>query len=114
VSRIVCLHHGRVVADEDSDALRESFAEWLVTSRAGGLPDSYAEPFVQSAQGDGHRARLLVRGTTPAEAARFEAAHNAAIEARPLTLEQIFPLLTGPARRRAAGPAAEARTGARR
>jgi ABC-2 type transport system ATP-binding protein len=94
VNRIMCLHEGRLVADADSDTLRERFAEWIVTSRAGSLPSAFDDPFVVSAQGDAHRARLLVRDVSATEAARFEAAHDAAIETRPLTLEQIFPVLT--------------------
>jgi ABC-2 type transport system ATP-binding protein len=95
VNRIVCLHAGRVVADDDTDALRERFAEWIVTSSDGRLPARYVEPFIVSAQGDAHRARLLVRDAAPTAAARFEAAHAAAIDVRPMTLEQIFPLLSG-------------------
>jgi hypothetical protein len=91
----VCLHDGRVVAEDESDALRERFAEWIVTSQAGRLPAHFDEPFVVSAQGDANRAHLHVCDVAAADIARFEASRDATIEARPLTLEQIFPLLTG-------------------
>jgi hypothetical protein len=91
----VCLHEGRVVADDESDALRERFAEWIVTSHAGRLPAHFDEPFVVSAQGDANCAHLLVCDVAAADIARFEASRDAKIEVRPLTLEQVFPLLTG-------------------
>lgn len=114
VSRIVCLHEGHVVADDDVDVLRERFAEWIVTSHGGRLPAAYDEAFVLSAHGDARRARLLVRDATPSAAARFAAEHDATIETRPLTLEQIFPLLTGRPAARAPRPVADARTEALR
>jgi ABC-2 type transport system ATP-binding protein len=94
VNRIVCLHEGRVVADADSDALTERYAEWVVTSPGGRLPAVYREPYVLAARGDGHRARLFVLDAA-ADVAVFESTHAAHVEVRPLTLEQIFPLLTG-------------------
>jgi hypothetical protein len=48
---------------------------------------------VLRAQGDAHRARLFVRDAPSVEV--FAALYDADIETRPLTLEQIFPLLTG-------------------
>jgi ABC-2 type transport system ATP-binding protein len=114
VDRIVCLHEGRVVADDDSDALRERFAEWIVTSHAGALPPEFDEPFVISTQGDAHRARLLVRDVTAADVARFQSGHDAAIEVRPLTLEQIFPVLTGGRTDRGSRERPQPRTGAAR
>jgi ABC-2 type transport system ATP-binding protein len=94
VDRIVCLHEGRVVADEEADVLKERYAEWIVTSPAGRLPARWAEPFVVSASGDDQRARLYVRDAGGA-APRFGAKYDATVEERPLSLEQIFPLLTG-------------------
>lgn len=94
VNRIVCMHEGHVVANDDADALKERYAEWIVTSPGGRLPEEYREPYVVLAQGDRHRARLYVRDAT-GDAALFAATHDATIDVRPLTLEQIFPLLTG-------------------
>jgi ABC-2 type transport system ATP-binding protein len=94
VDRIVCLEAGRVVADDALDALKERYAEWVVTSPAGRLPATYAEPYVVSARGDAHRARLVVRDANGARAA-FEAAHDATVEERRLNLDALFPLLVG-------------------
>lgn len=94
VDRIVCLHEGRVVADDDADGLKERYAEWIVTSPAGRLPERYEEPFVVSASGDQHRARVYVRDAG-GSAAQFGVKYDSTIEERPLSLEQIFPLLTG-------------------
>jgi ABC-2 type transport system ATP-binding protein len=92
VNRIVCMHQGRVVADDELDTLRERYAEWIVTSATGRLPSQFSEPYVLSSQGSGVRARLLVRAGAR-EAAQFAAQYDAQIDARALNLEQIFPLL---------------------
>jgi ABC-2 type transport system ATP-binding protein len=92
VNRIVCMHQGRVVADDELDTLRERYAEWVVTSATGNLPSRYSEPYVLSSQGSGVRARLLVRAREP-EAAQFAARYDAQIAVRAMNLEQIFPLL---------------------
>jgi ABC-2 type transport system ATP-binding protein len=94
VNRIICLDHGRVVMDDEIDALSERFAEWIVTSPQGRLPATWDEPYVISAQGDRVRARLLVRDPSLHEAT-FAAVHGAHLESRPLNLESVFPLLTG-------------------
>jgi ABC-2 type transport system ATP-binding protein len=100
ITRVVCLDGGRVVADDELDALYERYSEWIVTSAAGRLPRSFSEPYVLGARGDAHRARLLVRDGA-AHAATFAATHDATIEARAVNLEVIFPLLVnvGEARR---------------
>ena len=94
VNRIVCLERGRVVADDDLDALRERYAAWIVTSATGQLPPSYSEAYVIEAHGDRHRSRLLVRNPEEHSAA-FRLRYDVMIESRPLNLEQLFPLLTG-------------------
>jgi ABC-2 type transport system ATP-binding protein len=94
VNRVLCLHEGRVVADDDADVLRERHAEWRVTSSAGRLPDTYAEDWIVSAQGDSRSARLLVRDAAGREPA-FAAQYAASVDVRPLSLEQVFPLLLG-------------------
>jgi ABC-2 type transport system ATP-binding protein len=94
IERLVCLERGRVVADDALDDLKERYAEWIVTSPEGRLPAAFAEPFVVSWRGDDRRARLLVRDAAAHEAA-FAAAHGALVEARPLSLEELFPLLVG-------------------
>ena len=94
VNRIICLERGRVTADDDLDALRERYAEWIVTSAAGQLPGSYSEPYVVEAQGDRYRSRLLVREPLQ-HAPSFRARYDVTIESRPVNLERLFPLLTG-------------------
>ncbi|CAN5626832.1 hypothetical protein BH23GEM9_BH23GEM9_05100 [soil metagenome] len=93
VNRIVCLDDGMVAADDDIDSLRERHEEWIVASPAGRLPARYSEPYVLAAQGDGYRARLLVRDVGAGEAVAFRAVHDATVEVRPLNLERIFPYL---------------------
>lgn len=93
VNRIICLERGRVTADDDLDALRERYAEWIVTSAAGQLPRSYSEPYVVEAQGDRYLSRLLVREPLQ-HAPAFRARYDVTIESRPLNLERLFPLLT--------------------
>jgi len=93
--RIVYLEAGRITVDADLDELRERYAEWIVTSPEGRLPQQYAEEYVISTEGDRHRARLFVR-TSPGLETRFAGAYGARIEARPLNLERIFRLLSGP------------------
>lgn len=94
VDRIVCLEAGRVTADDTLDDLKERYAEWIVTSPAGRLPASFDEPYVVSARGDAHRARLVVRDAG-AHAGAFAARHDATVETRALNLESLFPVLTG-------------------
>lgn len=97
VDRLICLDGGRVVADDPLDDLKERYAEWVVTADDGGLPTRYPDPFVVSAHGGGARARLVVRDPAPHEAA-FATRYHATIEARPLNLEALFRVLTGPDR----------------
>jgi ABC-2 type transport system ATP-binding protein len=94
VDRIVCLDAGRIVADDELDALKERFSEWVVTSPGGGLPSRYPEPYVVTARGDRSRARLVVR-EGDAHAAGFAARYGATIDARTLNLESIFRVLVG-------------------
>lgn len=93
INRLICLHKGRVVADDELDALQERHAEWLVTSPEGRLPSSWPEEWVIWSQGDAHRARLVVRDPAP-HAELFTAKYGVAIETRPLNLERLFSLLT--------------------
>lgn len=90
---VVCLDRGELAAAASFDELQEDYAEWIVTSAQGRLPERFADPFVLAHEGDAHRARLQVR-LPPAEAAsQFAAQHAVVIESRPLNLEQLFPLL---------------------
>ncbi len=95
VDRILSMREGRTVADEELDTLKERHAEWVVTSGNGVLPSAFPEPFVQSARVDGRRAVLVVRGAGPEALPAFEARHDVMVEARPLGLERLFPILTG-------------------
>lgn len=92
VDRVVCLDRGRVTADAPLDALQERYAEWIVTPRAGALPPSFAEPYVLAREGDGARARLVVRDPER-HLAGFAAVHDVEIEHRALNLERLFPFL---------------------
>lgn len=93
VDRIVCLDRGRVVADAELDALKETYAEWVVTSGDGRLPVRFDEPYVLRAEGDGHRVRLIVRNAD-AQLRVFASVYGAEVERRPMNLERIFLLLT--------------------
>jgi ABC-2 type transport system ATP-binding protein len=102
VNRVLCVDGGRVVAWEDLDVLYDRYAEWIVTSATGRLPARYSDAHVLEAQGDAHRARLLVRdGEAAAQA--FMNDYDATIERRPMNLERIFPLLVRQSERAARG-----------
>jgi ABC-2 type transport system ATP-binding protein len=92
IDRLVCLDGGRVTANDEIDAVRERYAEWIVRSAAGRLPLIYDESYVCTARGDHHQARLLVRDPE-VNLAAFRARYDAEVESRGLNLEQIFPLL---------------------
>lgn len=62
VDRVLCLEDGRVCAHVELDELLESYGEWLVTSRNGGLPRAFDEGYVLRHEGDATQARLVVRG----------------------------------------------------
>lgn len=99
VDWIVALDEGRLVEDCAFDVLQESFAEWTVTSLNGALSPRYEEPFVLSQQGDSRQALLRVRVTEGDALSRFAATHHADVRARPLNLDEMFPLITGKGRR---------------
>ena len=94
VDWVICLDQGEVVANAPFDELQESYAEWILTSRAGTLPTAYPEPFVLSHQGDERAARLRVCTNEFEAAEKFAAAFGAQVQRRPLNLEEMFPLLT--------------------
>jgi len=94
VNRVICLDRGQLVTDAALDELKELYAEWLVVSDKGKLPKHFSEPFVMAQQGNGHEARLLVKDGSR-ELAGFCTVHDAAVTARPLNLEEIFPVLIG-------------------
>jgi len=98
VERILCLSEGRITADEELDALKERFEEWVVTSSNGALPTGFSEPFVRTAQVEGRRAVLLVEGASPHAARAFSERHGVSVEPRGLNLERLFPVLTGASR----------------
>ncbi len=95
VDRVLCLQAGRVVEDTSLDALKEAFAEWIVTSPAD-LPPVFDENYVLERTGNGRRVRLAVR-CGESELDRFRARYGVAVERRHLGLERIFPYLTTPA-----------------
>jgi len=94
VDRLWCLSVGRLVLDEGLDSLKERYSEWIVTHPSADLPARFSEPFVLSCQSSGRRARLLVAADAAARE-EFARRHGALVEARPLDLETLFPLLTG-------------------
>ena len=97
VDRVVCLDRGRVTADDELDVLAERYAEWIVTSPEGRLPEAFSEPWVATSHGDRFRARLVVRDAA-VSAHTFGEGYGATVERRALNLERLFPLLTGAAR----------------
>ncbi|MBK8476738.1 MAG: ABC transporter ATP-binding protein [Opitutaceae bacterium] len=94
VDWIVALDAGALVEDSAFDSLQESFAEWTLTSTNGALPVAFAEPFILSRQGNERQAVLRVRTSDTEAAARFAATHHVELHARPLNLDEMFPLLT--------------------
>lgn len=92
INRLICLEQGRVVADDELDLLRERYAEWVVTSPTGRLPERFDEPWVLSALGGPTRARLTVLDAEVHRAA-FESRYAATVERIPLNLEALFPML---------------------
>ncbi len=94
VDWVVCLAAGRVVTDAGLDELKERFAAWHVVSRDGDLPARFSEPFVLRQETDRREARLLVQDEATDRDA-FEARHRVDVTARPLNLEEMFPLLVG-------------------
>jgi len=94
VDWIVALEAGHLVENTAFDTLQESFAEWTVTSLNGALPARFTEPFVLSQQTGDRLARLRVRTGEADAVTRFAAAHHATVQARPLNLDEMFPLLT--------------------
>ncbi len=91
VDWVVCLDEGRVIADAGLDDLKEQYAEWRVVSAEGDLPESFTEPFVLEQQISGREGLLRVR-VDKADLSAFCVAYGATVEARPLNLEQMFPL----------------------
>jgi ABC-2 type transport system ATP-binding protein len=91
VDWIVCLDRGRVIVDSALDDLQERYHEWQVTSQQP-LAGGFEEPYVLSQRTNDHRAYLLVRGAGE-EVQSFESKYGVFVDARPLNLERIFPLL---------------------
>lgn len=92
VDRVLCLERGRVRADVELDDLLETYGEWVVTSENGELPSRFDEAFVLHREGNGSRARLVVKDGEP-HRAEFERRHHARVERRALNLEGIFPFV---------------------
>jgi ABC-2 type transport system ATP-binding protein len=95
VDWIVALDAGELAENTPFDSLQESFAEWTLTSTNGALPETFAESFVMTHQGDARQALLHVRTADPEAVTRFAATHHVEIRSRPLNLDEMFPLLTG-------------------
>jgi len=94
VDRVICLERGRVVTDAALDELKELYAEWLVVSNDGDLPERFSEPFVLAQEVSGREARLLVKQGA-SEMELFRKAHGVEVTGRPLNLEEMFPVLVG-------------------
>lgn len=92
VDRLVCLDHGKVTADSSLDELKETFAEWRVTSRGGQLPAAFSEPYVLRQEVERLAASLLVR-QTDSELEDFRHRYGVEVEIHPLNLERMFELL---------------------
>ncbi len=94
VDRVVCLERGRLLEDTTLDELHERFAEWVVTSKNGALPERFAEAYVIEQQGDQFQQQLLVSNAAP-ELEVFQERHHVQVTTQPMNLERIFPLLLG-------------------
>jgi ABC-2 type transport system ATP-binding protein len=96
VDRIVGVRDGRITANEELDTLKERYAEWVVTSRNGALPPGFPEPYIRSSRIEGRRGVLVVSGVAPGSEQAFEVRYGVSVEARPLGLDRLFPILTEP------------------
>ena len=93
VDWIVCLDAGRVAADAALDDLKERYAEWRVQARTRDLPGHFGDAFViRQTVTPPRSARLVVR-TGEADLAAFQRAYDADVEATPLNLQGLFPIL---------------------
>lgn len=92
VDWVLCLDRGRIVTDAGLDELKERYAEWLIGSQNGDLPESFAESFVLEQEISGREARLVVL-QDEASIEAFQAAHQVNVVSRALNLEEMFPLL---------------------
>ena len=92
VDHVVCLDRGRVIADTALDDLKEDYSEWLVVANGADLPGRFDEPFVRAQEIRGREARLVVKHGA-AGIDRFRAQHRVDVSARPLNLEEVFPVL---------------------
>lgn len=91
VDRVVCLDRGRLVQHRTLDELQEAYAEWIVSARQGTLPQ-FTESYILNQERVGLQARLVVREPSR-HLPGFTERYAVDIQTRPLTLEQIFPLL---------------------
>ncbi|MFT3783172.1 MAG: ABC transporter ATP-binding protein [Nibricoccus sp.] len=92
---VVCLDAGELAVSSPFDELQESYAEWIVSAPAGGLPSRFSESYVLSAEGDARQARIRVQVDDAEDAlARFTASYRAEVKRRSLSLDEMFPLLT--------------------
>ena len=92
VDWVVCLDGGRLRVSAPLDELQESYAEWIVSSPAGALPEPIDDDFVLQYEGDRFEARVMVRGG-PDRLVEFKDRYRAEVVSRPLNLEKMFPLL---------------------
>jgi ABC-2 type transport system ATP-binding protein len=89
---VVCLDEGHLTVSASLDDLKESYAEWMVTSPAGTLPEPIRDDFVLRYEGNRFEAHVMVR-CAPREFGAFKERYQAEVVSRPLNLEKIFPLL---------------------
>lgn len=95
VDRIWFINGSRLVLDDDLDNIQERFYEWRVCSTSGkALPLLFNESYVLRQQGEG-AFRTLVVMANEQEKAAFEDAHSVSVEVSPLSLEDLFPALSG-------------------
>ena len=92
VDWVLCLDRGRIVTDAALDELKERYAEWLIMSQNGDLPERFSEPFVLAQEVSGREARLRVLRDL-ADVDAFQTTHQVTVTRRSLNLEEMFPLL---------------------
>lgn len=92
VDWVLCLDRGRIITDAALDELKERYAEWLILSQNGDLPERFSESFVLAQEVSGREARLRVLRDL-ADIDAFQTTHQVTVTHRPLNLEEMFPLL---------------------
>ncbi len=99
IDHVLIMHKGQFVRDCSFDALLEEYVKLDITSLGGPLPGNWPIENILACEQDEHRAMLIVRQSAIA-LDKLASCHNCRIVQRPLSLEEIYPLVmqeSGPA-----------------